>query len=127
LQAWLEEMAAYTKAQAPNHLVTVGSEGFFARGSPWEAANPAAWAADMGVCVALDAVAGTERSRRRACIRRRARSLLALPGRAGQGRLLTSAGHRRMRPRAGQDFSRNNGVQGIDFATLHVWPDNWDT
>jgi mannan endo-1,4-beta-mannosidase len=67
-------MAAYVKAQAPNQLVTVGSEGFFARGSRWEAANPANWAADMG-----------------------------------------------------QDFMANNAVAGIDFATLHVWPDNWNT
>ena len=26
----------------------------------------------------------------------------------------------------GQDFVANNAAEGIDFATLHSWPDNWD-
>lgn len=29
MQAWIEEMAAYVKALDPNHLVTVGAEGFW--------------------------------------------------------------------------------------------------
>ena len=29
MQAWIEEMSAYVKALDPNHLVTVGAEGFW--------------------------------------------------------------------------------------------------
>lgn len=25
----------------------------------------------------------------------------------------------------GQDFSRNHAVKGIDYTTIHIWPDNW--
>jgi hypothetical protein len=25
----------------------------------------------------------------------------------------------------GQDFMENHAVKDIDFATIHVWPDNW--
>ena len=26
----------------------------------------------------------------------------------------------------GQDFVANNAVEGIDFATVHAWPQNWN-
>ena len=26
----------------------------------------------------------------------------------------------------GQDFVANNAAEGIDFATLHSWPENWN-
>ena len=29
VQGWIEEMSAYLKQQDPNHLVTVGEEGFY--------------------------------------------------------------------------------------------------
>ncbi len=29
MQVWIEEMAAFVKALDPNHLVTVGAEGFW--------------------------------------------------------------------------------------------------
>ncbi|UPR03103.1 glycoside hydrolase [Chloropicon primus] len=48
LQAWIESESAYVKEQDPNHLVTVGEEGFWSSGSPNEYANPTSWAKDMG-------------------------------------------------------------------------------
>ena len=26
----------------------------------------------------------------------------------------------------GQDFLPNHAVAGIDYASIHLWPDNWD-
>lgn len=80
LQGWIEEMSAYVKLLDPNHLVTVGGEGFYAGpGSNSEgptgdlSANPADWAA-----------------------------------------------------KTGQDFVANHAPESIDFATIHLWPDNWN-
>lgn len=42
-QAWVHEMAAFVKLLAPNHMVTIGSEGFYHSG-PGAAVNP-------GTCV----------------------------------------------------------------------------
>mmetsp|Transcript_30278 Transcript_30278/g.64759 ORF Transcript_30278/g.64759 Transcript_30278/m.64759 type:complete len:546 (-) Transcript_30278:376-2013(-) len=87
LQSWVEEMSLFVKSLDPNHLVTVGSEGFFARedypGAREEdkvsdlfavdEVNPASWAAQTG-----------------------------------------------------QDFLANHRLEGIDFATVHLWPDTWN-
>ncbi|QDZ23893.1 glycoside hydrolase [Chloropicon primus] len=48
LQAWIESESAYVKEQDPNHLVTVGEEGFWSAASPNEYANPTWWAKGMG-------------------------------------------------------------------------------
>jgi endo-1,4-beta-mannosidase len=41
-------MAKAVKAVDPNHMVTVGEEGFFLKKSPYASANPAYWAAMAG-------------------------------------------------------------------------------
>lgn len=41
-------MVTYMKSQDPNHLVTIGSEGFFKMGSNQEYLNPQEWAGTMG-------------------------------------------------------------------------------
>ena len=49
LQAWVNEMAAYTKTQDPNHLLTVGIEGFYSEYDPQNVANPGnGWASLTG-------------------------------------------------------------------------------
>ena len=50
LQRWIDEMAAFVKSIDPNHMLTIGEEGFYAADSPSENvdANPAAWAATTG-------------------------------------------------------------------------------
>ena len=49
LQSWIDEMAAYLKKADPNHMVTVGEEGFYTKGSAGESANPGSgWASLTG-------------------------------------------------------------------------------
>lgn len=73
VQSWIEEMAAFVKEQDPRHLLTVGMEGFWGRGSMAAGNNPGQWAEETG-----------------------------------------------------QNFTRNHLPSAIDFATIHVWPDNWE-
>ncbi|GMH40948.1 hypothetical protein BSKO_08852 [Bryopsis sp. KO-2023] len=40
IQSWIEEMSDYLKASDPNHLITVGEEGFYSFGSGREHVNP---------------------------------------------------------------------------------------
>lgn len=74
LQRWIDEMAAFVKSIDPNHMLTIGEEGFYAADSPSKNvdANPAAWATTTG-----------------------------------------------------QDFVRNHASPHVDFATCHLWKDNW--
>ncbi len=47
LQAWVEEMSAYVKSLDGRHLVTTGSEGFFAGAQ--SVLNPRSWMSQQGV------------------------------------------------------------------------------
>lgn len=40
MQTWIEDLSAFVKEQDPNHLVTVGEEGFYGPGSPDLDKNP---------------------------------------------------------------------------------------
>lgn len=71
LQNWIEEMSSFVKNIDPNHLITIGSDGFFSEDENVQH-NPADWGAQMG-----------------------------------------------------QSFELNNLPDSIDYATIHVWPDNW--
>ena len=98
LQAWITEMTQYVKSLDPNHLLSVGAEGFYAHG----AANPGG--ASSCALLLQNAMCKAVQQRwqhfsRRACMLCR----WAL--------------------NEGQDFVLNNQVAGIDFATFHCWPD----
>ncbi|KAK9826448.1 hypothetical protein WJX81_007622 [Elliptochloris bilobata] len=50
-QAWIDKMAEFVKSVDPNHMVTIGEEGFFAAGDPHESRNPSGsggWASSTG-------------------------------------------------------------------------------
>lgn len=38
--SWIDEMSTYLRQKDPNHLITVGNEGFFGPDSPFRADNP---------------------------------------------------------------------------------------
>ena len=72
-QAWIEEMASYVKSLDSNHLLTVGSEGYYATKSDGRCViNPSDYAGTVGT-----------------------------------------------------DFIRNHQAPGIDFSTVHAYPDHW--
>ena len=51
MRDWVASVAPAVKKMAPSQLLTVGEEGFYARGSPAAAANPGgpdSWAGDEG-------------------------------------------------------------------------------
>lgn len=48
-QSWLSEMSTHVRSLDPNHLVTIGSEGFFGDSTPdMMQYNPQAWARELG-------------------------------------------------------------------------------
>lgn len=51
LDTWISSMASLVKTIDPNHLLTVGEEGFFSNETPQQEANPSgsrSWAGDQG-------------------------------------------------------------------------------
>lgn len=95
LQSWIEDMAAFVKSIDPVHLLTVGSEGFFGPSSPLYLYG------NPGPWGALV-------SRLRRAYRSRSRMACA-PAAALEG----------------NDFVRNHKAPGIDFASTHVYVDQW--
>jgi mannan endo-1,4-beta-mannosidase len=47
LQNWVEEMSAFVKQLDPNHMVTIGAEGFWGPGAQRQPANPQASARSL--------------------------------------------------------------------------------
>eukprot|EP01025_Chloroclados_australasicus_P023458 TRINITY_DN2376_c0_g1_i8.p1 TRINITY_DN2376_c0_g1~~TRINITY_DN2376_c0_g1_i8.p1 ORF type:complete len:1394 (-),score=237.96 TRINITY_DN2376_c0_g1_i8:1244-5095(-) len=83
LQAWIDEMSIHVKALDPNHMVTVGEEGFYSSTCHRVHANP------------------------------------------GAGSRRTGIGSSPWALQEGQDFIANHRSDAIDFATVHIWMDNW--
>ena len=76
LQSWIDEMAAFVRSVDPNHMITVGEDGFYSKEFSDPAhlrMNPGAWADDQG-----------------------------------------------------QDFIANHAGKDIDYAGIHIWPDDWN-
>eukprot|EP01025_Chloroclados_australasicus_P069154 TRINITY_DN9707_c0_g2_i4.p1 TRINITY_DN9707_c0_g2~~TRINITY_DN9707_c0_g2_i4.p1 ORF type:complete len:782 (+),score=75.98 TRINITY_DN9707_c0_g2_i4:107-2347(+) len=83
LQAWIDEMSLHLKALDPNHMITIGEEGFYSSTCHRVHINPGA---------------GTRR---------------------------TGIGSSPWALAEGQDFINNHRSPSIDFATVHIWSDNW--
>lgn len=48
-QAWVSEMSTHVRSLDPNHMITIGSEGFFGDSTPQLMQyNPQAWARELG-------------------------------------------------------------------------------
>eukprot|EP01025_Chloroclados_australasicus_P029293 TRINITY_DN29229_c0_g1_i1.p1 TRINITY_DN29229_c0_g1~~TRINITY_DN29229_c0_g1_i1.p1 ORF type:complete len:591 (-),score=64.04 TRINITY_DN29229_c0_g1_i1:1726-3498(-) len=48
IQAWIDEMSDFLKSVDPNHMVTIGQEGFYGWDSGKEYINPDAWNGESG-------------------------------------------------------------------------------
>jgi len=48
IQGWIDEMSGFLKSVDPNHMITVGEEGFYGWDSGREWVNPDAWNGDYG-------------------------------------------------------------------------------
>mmetsp|Transcript_16658 Transcript_16658/g.42177 ORF Transcript_16658/g.42177 Transcript_16658/m.42177 type:complete len:478 (+) Transcript_16658:194-1627(+) len=87
LHNWLHDMAGHIKSIDSNHLVGIGSEGFYAVPDDFRGSN-------VGVNPGL----------------RPGDSLAEAPTWSES---------------TGQDFIKNTAIPDIDFATLHLWIDDW--
>ena len=77
MQAWIERTCEAFKKHAPNHLVGIGTEGFYGEASGFAGENPGLGGSDWAT-------------------------------------------------REGQDFLRNAATKCVDYAGVHVWPDDWN-
>jgi len=133
MQAWLEEMAAFVRSQDANHMITVGSEGFYGGSTPEllvRARAPWDWGLGWGLGLGLGlAVCGWVEGARTIAAEHRCSSArpdrLPFPPRPV---LLPTQQGQNPGPwgvEMGQDFVNNTNIKEIDFATVHAWPDNW--
>ncbi|KAK9825831.1 hypothetical protein WJX81_000642 [Elliptochloris bilobata] len=80
ISAWINEMSAFLRSVDPNHLISIGEEGY------WGAYDPS---------IIWNPNAGTN----------------------GGGWV----------PLSGQNFTNQTANPAIDFASIHLWPDQWKT
>jgi hypothetical protein len=136
-------MSAFLKSQDPNHLITIGEEGFYSDGGS-NGDNPQpnsseglARAGQMDSCghvtcfPAINAGAGAGMP---GVERRRADRLMG-----GSLWTVCAAGHKHFQglitgvaappscvadwaPATGQDFIANHNIDSIDYAAFHMWP-----
>ena len=107
MQEWVAEMAPYMKQVDPNHLVTIGADGFYSAASCLaDKYNPFLWAGYTGECWWWG---------------------------CGEARFvleqffffLTNTLPHPPTLNSGNDFLPAHAVNGIDYAAIHLWPDNW--
>ncbi|CAL5227630.1 g10635 [Coccomyxa viridis] len=94
------DLSSYLKSINPNQLITPGEEGFFAVGSGFENSDPS------GVPSNVQAAGRHAFLRTPFCLLPRT--------------MLWSA-------KIGQDFVPQCSLLGIDYCSIHLWPDNWNT
>lgn len=126
VQSWIEEMSAFLKAQDPNHLVTVGEEGFYGNGradgqNPQPNSSERRGARARHMCRTCCLAAGQLHPGRRVwgCAAEVVGGHLITQEPVLWPPLLTATD---WAPATGQDFIANHRVDSIDYAAFHLWP-----
>ena len=115
LQSWIDEMAAYLKKADPNHMVTVGEEGFYTKGSAGESVNPGTgWAS----------LTGQDFSANHASPHIDFAACHIWPDNWEVRHAFISNLLSTVLPEGG--FVANTASARIDFAACHIWPDTWE-
>ena len=133
-RAWVEEMANYVKRLDPQHLVTIGEEGFFGPERPEAAHNPQVRGPPRAPVLKTAAARkpvqwfSASDAPDRELLLLQALRVTCRMGEVCAGGVMTVCMLGRGQEwggQIGQDFVPDHMPASIDFATIHVWPDNW--
>jgi len=115
MDRWVGDLSGYLKSLDPNHLVTVGTEGFYSALSPPGERPPRSRRAAPGPAPGPGP--------RRSPAPPPAEDVATNPREEDPPDCCPW--NRHWAAKTGQDFSLNHAHPGVDYAALHLWVDNW--